>query len=80
MRSSIILIAAMLALTACEHKGVNEFASSESVSVSQGTYAVASAVPSNATIKPSNPCAESFDDAISYLEYLMKKKKETQPQ
>ena len=81
MRISIILMSAVFLLTACEHKGVNEFATSESVTVSPGTYALASAAPSNATIPPSNPCAEGYDDVITHLEKLMAKNNpQQQPQ
>jgi predicted small lipoprotein YifL len=79
MRSSIVLIAAMLTLAACEHKGVNEFASAENVSVSPGTYAMASA-QSNPPVVRQSGCADGYDDVITHLEKLMEKNKAQQSQ
>ncbi len=84
MRIHSVFLAAIaaLSLAACTHTSETSsnvpvsttLASADVVSTSSGTYAVAKPIPSGATISPSNPCAESFDDVISYLEYLMKQK------
>ncbi len=75
MRFSIILIAVMLMLVACEHKGVNEFTQTENMVVANNaTYAAMVPEKSNATIKPSSECAQGYDGVITHLENLMAKK------
>lgn len=80
MRFSIILLSAVLILAACEHKGVNEFASKETVAVSSGAYAMSTPVSSSLAGAPSNPCAAGYDDVMTHLEKLMAKNSPQQPQ